>query len=292
MKLSANQVAYYRWPDDSVWRNHAINDQAIFSHRVRAYDQSNFPEQMHSHSYYEIVVCVAGGVRYIYENKTLLPERGSIAIAPPHAMHTAQLVKDSVYDRYVIYMDSHALSALGGDHLLDFLHRRDSLPFLSLAPDQTAEMFQLLARVEEAFSGGEDTGRVLALSYAIQLFHLLNGSVGMTELSDEYLPKNILDVKKYIDENFATIQSTTEIAENFFYSREYVSRLFKQYFKLPIHDYLARRRVGCAKMLLERGASVSDACYQSGFRSMTSFIRAFTALNGMPPSAYRRNART
>ena len=56
-------------------------------------------------------------------------------------------------------------------------------------------------------------------------------------------------------------------------------------------DYLLKCRVAHSQSLISQGVSLSDACYQSGFGSMSTFIRAFRTLTGRTPSQYRAESR-
>src|SRR5439155_15322674 len=53
-------------------------------------------------------------------------------------------------------------------------------------------------------------------------------------------------------------------------------------------DYLTRRRVSCAKELLDNPAlAVTDIAFQLGFQSSTYFAAVFKKLTGMTPTDYR-----
>jgi AraC-like DNA-binding protein len=79
-----------------------------------------------------------------------------------------------------------------------------------------------------------------------------------------------------------------EIAAHFFYSREYLSRLFRRTLNTTVSDYLADKKLAHSKVLLEQGATVTEACFSSGFRNMSSFIRNFQEKTGVLPSIYRK----
>ena len=271
----------------SNWVNHEIGDQMIFSHRVTAYNASTFPESLHFHDYYELVIYISGTIRYICENKTLLPEPGDIILTPPSTLHTSTLIANSQYDRYVFYLYPTAFDSFHGDALMKFL-QSGSQPYICLEQNKQQRMFSLLERIDEAFQEGNTGSSALALSYVVQLFYLLNRYGSDSSKQDPHFPGNVMKIKGYIDENFSRIQSVSQIAEQFFYSREYASRLFKRYLNTSINDYLQKRRITWCRSQLETAAPIKDICYQAGFRSMSSFIHAFSILTGMTPSRYRQ----
>ena len=87
---------------------------------------------------------------------------------------------------------------------------------------------------------------------------------------------------------FKTLQTVNEIAQHFYYSREYVSKIFRQYYNLPLSEYLMIQKINYAKALLTEGKSVTCACSSCGFHSMSSFINAFRKRTGITPSEYKK----
>lgn len=271
------------------WVNHEIGDQMIFSHRITEYTQETFPESFHFHDYYEIVIYIDGTIRYICDNKTLLPETGDIILATPSALHTSMLIASSRYERYVFYLYPTAFNAFYGSSLMAFL-TNSCQPHIYLKKEERRHMLDLLIKIEEAFKDAQEGSTALALSYVLQLFYLLNYYSNDSSKKDPLFHAGVMNIKKYIDENFSQIYSTTQIAEAFFYSREHVSRLFQRYLNCSVKDYLNKRRILWAKEQLKTTLSINDICYQAGFRSMSSFISIFTSLTGVTPSRYRQMA--
>ncbi|MDL2319149.1 AraC family transcriptional regulator [Eubacteriales bacterium OttesenSCG-928-A19] len=274
-------------PQPPNWINYEIGEHMIFSHRITEYTASTFPESLHFHDYYELVIYMDGVIRYICENKTLLPEPGDIIIAPPTALHTSTLVADSSYDRYVFYLYPGAFDACQGGALMQFL-RSENRPYIYLKPENRREMISLLSRIEMTLAAGEPHSSPLAYSYILQLFHLINHYSNGSSKHDPHFPPIVMEIKGYIDENFAGIHSIAQVADHFFYSREYISRLFKRYLNTSIREYLQKRRITWAREQLGSTMPISDICQDAGFHSMSAFIQAFSTLTGMPPSHYRR----
>jgi AraC-like DNA-binding protein len=70
-------------------------------------------------------------------------------------------------------------------------------------------------------------------------------------------------------------------------------RQFHALFGDTPHQYRIQAQLDRAKRLLARGdQSVTDVCMDVGFSSVGSFSDLFARRVGMPPSAYRRRART
>jgi AraC-like DNA-binding protein len=70
-------------------------------------------------------------------------------------------------------------------------------------------------------------------------------------------------------------------------------RVYKQAYGETPHEFLTRLRIERAKTLLARGShNVTEACFEVGFSSLGSFSNLFAYRVGLPPSEYRRYARS
>ena len=131
--------------------------------------------------------------------------------------------------------------------------------------------------------------RAMSVAYAMQSFYYIN-QYDFTEKKQENSKKNgIAAMMQYLDEHFIEIHSINEVAEHFFYSREYVSRLFKRHLNTTVADYIREKRIAKSCELIKAGVPLLSACYQVGYDHPSTFIRAFRAVTGMTPSAYRHS---
>ena len=133
--------------------------------------------------------------------------------------------------------------------------------------------------------------RALAFGYIIEIFCLLNRKDIRHSGDSERLPENILALQQYLDAHYTEINSVSEVAEHFFYSREYVSRLFKKYYDTTILDYIHKLRISKSRALIAEGMPIIDVCYAVGFSSLSTFIRTFRTATDMTPSEYRKMVR-
>ena len=94
--------------------------------------------------------------------------------------------------------------------------------------------------------------------------------------------------KKYIDANYLNSLAISEIAEKFDYAWGFMSREFKRVYHLSPVAYRHRIRLFHAIQLLSLGYPVTDACYASGFKSLTQFNTHFKKIMGTQPHNYVR----
>jgi AraC-like DNA-binding protein len=74
-------------------------------------------------------------------------------------------------------------------------------------------------------------------------------------------------------------------------SGKHFGRLFERAYGETPGRFLARLRIGRAKELLARGASVTEACMAVGFSSLGSFSTKFSGATGCSPREFQRGLR-
>jgi AraC-like DNA-binding protein len=110
----------------------------------------------------------------------------------------------------------------------------------------------------------------------------------MDEYPKQYLYRQIVRAKLYIDEHFASDIDLDNIADEACFSKFHFSRLFRSIYGHTPHQYLTTVRINHAVGLFERGASVKEACFAVGFDSVSSFTGLFKRRIGVSPAAFQR----
>jgi AraC family transcriptional regulator len=83
-----------------------------------------------------------------------------------------------------------------------------------------------------------------------------------------------------------------QIARHACLSTHHFLRMFKHVFQETPHQYLTRRRMERARlMLLQSDVSVTQICFSLGFESLGSFSWLFRARSGLSPEQFRNQAR-
>lgn len=270
------------------WTNHLLGKHLIYTHRKNHYTPSSFPEKLHAHEHYELLIPRTGDVTLIINNHLVTPRSGSVFLFRPGTLHTARLLSESDYDRYALFFTPEAFS-LSGAILFPFDALTSNSEILNVPSESEPLFYDLLAKIDQALEGNTADCALLAYSYILQLFFLISHQTESTVQTAEPIPANLLKIKQYVDANYLSIHTTAQIAEHVYYRREHISRLFKEYFNISLSNYLAALKINHSKELLQAGVSVTDACYQSGFRNMSTFINTFRRQTNLTPSDYRQS---
>jgi AraC-like DNA-binding protein len=106
---------------------------------------------------------------------------------------------------------------------------------------------------------------------------------------NDYLVKQLVGAKQYIDNHFADNINLGDLATKAFISKFHFLRLFKLLYGVTSHQYLTSVRIENAKRLLNNGKSISETCITVGFNSYTSFTGLFKKTTGTTPVAFKNS---
>ncbi len=92
----------------------------------------------------------------------------------------------------------------------------------------------------------------------------------------------------FIDENFSSISSPSQVADTFDINVRYLSRLFKRFGNTSPLNYIMRLKLNkAASMLLTSNLSVKEIAELVGFEDQFHFSRNFKKLHNLSPQHYR-----
>ena len=95
-------------------------------------------------------------------------------------------------------------------------------------------------------------------------------------------------VKDYLDRNYAKDIHLSELANLFHYSKEYISKLFREEYDTGIYEYVLRYRMTRAQeLLLENGLRIQSISERLGYKDSNYFSKAFRTFCGISPSEFR-----
>lgn len=110
--------------------------------------------------------------------------------------------------------------------------------------------------------------------------------------AEENSPVQVISaVKEYIDRHFREDIRVDELAERFFFSREYLSKLFREQYGCPLYEYVLKVRMDSAKeSLRDPGISIHKISEEMGYSNANYFGKAFKRRYGITPSEFRSQA--
>ncbi|GIO42896.1 response regulator transcription factor [Paenibacillus apis] len=155
----------------------------------------------------------------------------------------------------------------------------------------------LLADSEYENEDTGDTDAPLPENYTFSKYAWIDWTVGvlagLSRLFSRHLTRDkdtISEIVHYIEQNYQSNIALQDIAAQFYVSREYVSRKFKQTFGINFSDYLAKYRIDKAKLLMSNPhLKLQDVAELVGFRDVKYFSKVFKKQEGLSPREYKES---
>ncbi|MBQ9131184.1 MAG: helix-turn-helix domain-containing protein [Clostridia bacterium] len=235
--------------------------------RAELREASSFP--LHSHEYFEMEIVLEGSGTQWLNGKEYRLERGSVYFLTPADFHRMEIshrmrIWNVSFDEAVLSPTAQALWTKA---------------FCRQVDQPTVEKLDAVCRLLEQEQANEERSRPL-VEYFMRI------AVPMEEGT---LPEDSIHrAMRYVQTYFREDPSLSEVAAQVCLSPGYFGNLFKQVTGTTYVEYLNTCKVNCAMMLLENGVSVSGACFDSGFGSLSGFLYAFRQRTGISPKEYRK----
>ncbi|MBO5454324.1 MAG: AraC family transcriptional regulator [Clostridia bacterium] len=106
-----------------------------------------------------------------------------------------------------------------------------------------------------------------AASYIFSLIPVLLGKDVEKDISGR--------IVNYIHSNYMRNISVEELSKSMGYSRQHISRVFKNDIGCPIQQYLIKTRLSNAKTLLSKGFTVYETAFMCGYNDSFNFSKSF-----------------
>ena len=90
--------------------------------------------------------------------------------------------------------------------------------------------------------------------------------------------EKIINILDYINSHLTEDLSIDHISSNFYLSKYYLMRLFKQETGYTIGNYISSKRLLLAKELILSGTPALQACFDCGYKDYSTFSRAYKSL--------------
>lgn len=110
--------------------------------------------------------------------------------------------------------------------------------------------------------------------------------------TDNYEPNKDLveEIKKRLSESYNVQFDLKAVAKEFCISASHLTRLFKEYAGITPSEFFIYTRIERAtELLVKTDEKVLEIAFDSGFKSLSSFYKAFKESTGCTPNEYRKN---
>ena len=260
--------------------------------RETGYEMSSF----HTHRKFEIYYEVEGTRRYFIEDSAYIVNAGNVVLIGENQLHKTGAVGDGSSSRIVCNFSAEYLGeitrAFPGVDFFSFLSEERNHLLNSITVRQQNDIYTMLQRmidIRDDDPAGPPLRKMMLATLLLQLKKLCEAQQALGGAGGRVTNRIVDEVQSYISQHYAERLTLTDIANQFYISPYYLSRLFKRHAGVNVSTYVNKVRVEQAKGMLRYSLlPVADVACACGFNDPNYFSRVFARIMGIPPSEYRR----
>lgn len=235
----------------------------------------------HIHGCYEIYVHLSGDVSFLHGGELYSIEQGDVIFSRPGEVHCCVYHSSCLHEHACIWFDAED-SALPA-----YLERLAITPHVRLPEAERAVLWRLVRLLAD-----RSTDPVLQAAYFAEILYCLRTRTehrdAPTRGREGKTPEKVREVLSYIEEHYLQRITSGQVAAACYLSASTLNRLLRQHVGLSPARLIEAKRLSHAEGLLRTDASVTDACFRSGFSDCSRFIACFRRQFGMTPLQYKK----
>ena len=245
--------------------------------------------EYHYHEFCKILLLISGSGGYYVDGQRYRLQSGDIVLLDTHSIHRPELDPDSPYERIILYISPEYLQCHStGDCRLQSVFSIGKGPVLRLTEEGRQKIFRMAAALERDLSEDAFGREIVSSAQLLRLLVELGRSREQPAASgpSPMMPQSqrIVEILRYIDEHISEDLDAESIAKAFFISKYHMMRQFRQETGTTVHLYITQKRLVKARELMDSGMRATEACYRCGWRSYSSFTRAYGKHLGTTPT--------
>lgn len=262
-------------------------------------DQEYSMTMKHFHDTYELYFLLEGERYYFIEKETYHVKTGDVVLINRQQVHKTSQAESQRHDRILLQLKGKVLEPWfknAGLHSLEKIFG-DYYGVTRLTETEWEEMKGLLLGIGEELNHKKEKYESMVRLQLSQILLLIHRSRKKSVLKE--MPPmvqtakhvKVHEVAEYLTFHCETGESLEALAERFFISKSYLSRIFREVTGFSVNEYRNLARIRKAQELLTNSEySITEISEILGFESITYFERIFKKHGGMAPMKYRKNA--
>lgn len=276
-------MTLYSYSDDRLYIHHSLD---------KTPDPTQFP--MHVHEKCELFCFISGKGYYTVEGNDYALAPGSVMLMRGSEAHKLHIEPDVPYERFVIHFSPEAVLTHESP-IRSFLYSRPlgKNNMISCSSASFSFISSCFDRIKRAVSRTSPSDEITSYLTCV-LYELtysaknVEGKAQPKKNSAENIVSNIIS---YINSNLADIKNMNFTEQNFYFSRSYLNRIFKDSTGSTIWDYVILKRLMSARSLIQNGKPALAAASECGFADYSSFYRQYKQKFGTSPAKDKKQSR-
>lgn len=250
---------------------------------------------LHAHRGYELYYFLSGVGHYTVEGTEYPLSPGCLLVMRDGEAHTPHLFGKEPYERISVNFSAELLPQLSAEIRAVYCDRPLGKNNFYQPVDESAAY--IAACMKRMCRDGDspdypERASVLLMSVLLELSALrreekASGSA-VAPIARGGSAETVSRIIAYINENLTTIENLDVLEQEFFFSKAYINRMFKQSTGSSVWDYIVLKRLLLSRSLLRAGKQASIVASECGFSDYSSFFRQFKQRFGISPLAARK----
>ena len=246
---------------------------------------------LHAHDKYELYFLIEGRGYYTIEGTDYSLRPGMLLIMRDGEVHTSHPSPLTTYDRISVNFSKELFPTIKEDLDEIFCNRPLGKDNLYLLRDEALDLVgKCMERICEDDSSMPYEARFVTYLQPVLVEMLRAKKAGM--LGEALLDDHpvfggssavIRKLLRYINQNLTTIQILDVLEQEFFFSKSYLNRIFKESTGTSLWGYIILKRLLLARTLLQEGKQATVVASECGFGDYSSFYRQFKEHFGFSP---------
>ncbi len=254
-------------------------------------DQETTEVDYHYHDFNKITIFIQGKVNYMIEGRSYDLKPYDIVLVKQGDIHKLTVDNSCPYERIIVYISPNFMNAYQTENYdLSYCFQKadqEHSNVLRIPSPEKSSLFRSISNLEHSFTDGGYASELYRQVMFLEFMIHLNRAARKNRL--EYIDtdncnEKVLAILDYVGEHLCENLSIDLIASQFYISKYYMMRLFKQETGYTLGQYISQKRLLLAKELLSSGVPGTQVCYDCGFKDYSTFSRAYKQLFGVTPS--------
>lgn len=238
----------------------------------------------HFHYRLEMIISLSGSfVVRVNENDYLI-QSGEGCIIFPYQIHSVKDIDSR--DSCIISIDPNRRAAFG--EILSKTEPISNHLRTPVLPDWLVELTKSMKAESQRYDGNKDLLRENLLSFADLMCGEILSSIETKPISSGGGVDTLQKILEWCSNHFTEPLTLSDAADAMFLSKSCISHTISSRLHISFTRYINSLRIQRALELLGKGSfSVSEAAFESGFGSISTFNRLFHEATGITPTEYR-----
>ncbi len=251
----------------------------------------------HFHNEYEIYYLASGERYYFIEKQTYYIKKGTLVFIDRNQIHKTVMANTTYHDRILMLLSEDALDAIFNLYdnidIRSFFAKNSGVIELNELGQTYLEnlISDITTELRGKHTGFEFVMKAKIAELIIFAYRCQTGENAKMQAetihSEKY--RKINEIAEYITHNYQHNISLADIAQRFYISKSYLSRIYKEVTGFTVNEYINIVRIKKAQQMLEStDYSITQIAEQIGYDSITYFEKVFKKYIEQSPLKYRK----